>query len=131
MIIQTVFVSEEIHGTKICLKCNEEKPYSEFYVNTYRRNKNNIESNYWYSCKRCDNKLKTIRKRIRKNAPPQPEVCECCNKSSDKLFVDHDHVTLLFRGWICPNCNTGIGNLGDNLEGVMNAVRYLENRQWK
>ena len=41
-------------------------------------------------------------------------------------MLDHCHETNQFRGWICRNCNTGIGNLGDNVEGLENAIRYLK-----
>tara|TARA_R100000742_G_C4257386_1_gene75248 strand:+ start:391 stop:546 length:156 start_codon:yes stop_codon:yes gene_type:complete len=33
---------------------------------------------------------------------------------------------MAYRGWLCSNCNTGIGKLGDNIEGVQKAVDYLE-----
>ena len=57
----------------------------------------------------------------------KPKECECCGQSSEKsLVVDHCHNTLRFRGWLCEQCNHGIGKLGDNLEGVKKAVEYLE-----
>lgn len=67
---------------------------------------------------------------------PRPEECECCGKletrlrtngARRRLHLDHDHETGAFRGWLCSHCNTAIGRLGDNLRGVRNAVRYLEN----
>ena len=42
--------------------------------------------------------------------------------------LDHDHETNLFRGWLCDDCNLGIGKLGDNLEGIMRAVKYFKSR---
>jgi hypothetical protein len=39
---------------------------------------------------------------------------------------DHDHVTGLFRGWLCVKCNLGLGNLGDSVERLRNAIDYLE-----
>lgn len=56
-----------------------------------------------------------------------PSHCECCGSPPGKkaLAIDHCHATGMFRGWLCTNCNTGIGSLGDNLEGAMRAVRYL------
>ena len=59
---------------------------------------------------------------------PAPTTCECCGgpPNGRGLFhIDHNHVTGLFRGWICSNCNTGIGKLGDDLQGVLRAVEYL------
>ena len=44
-----------------------------------------------------------------------------------KLQLDHLHGTAIFRGWLCRNCNTAMGNLGDTLEGMLQAAIYLEN----
>lgn len=62
--------------------------------------------------------------------------CKCCGREidmptdaidrSEAALVDHCHDTGKVRGIICGRCNTGIGQLGDNLEGLMKAVRYLE-----
>jgi hypothetical protein len=59
---------------------------------------------------------------------PRPRACECCGSSpaEKSLCVDHCHVSAAFRGWLCDKCNRGLGMLGDNIEGLMNAVRYLE-----
>lgn len=68
--------------------------------------------------------------RIRGVVPlrPIPTACECCDKvptDGRRLNADHDHVTGIFRGWICWPCNTAIGALGDNLAGVNKAAAYL------
>ena len=42
------------------------------------------------------------------------------------LHNDHDHVTGKFRGWLCVDCNTGIGKLGDTIEGLEAAIKYLK-----
>jgi len=39
--------------------------------------------------------------------------------------LDHDHETGAFRGWLCRNCNSGLGFLGDNAEGLGGALMYL------
>jgi hypothetical protein len=60
----------------------------------------------------------------------QGRRCACCK--TDKLkgnkgwCVDHDHASGLVRGILCGLCNTGIGALGDNVEGVRRAVEYLQ-----
>ena len=77
-------------------------------------------------CRQCHTKNKKETYAARKNAPPKPELCNCCNKTK-KLDVDHIHGTNTFRGWLCRACNTGTGKLGDNLEGVLQAAVYLEN----
>lgn len=58
-----------------------------------------------------------------------PELCECCGRppgNKKGMQLDHCHETGAFRGWLCFRCNVAIGGLGDNLKGVMRAVRYLE-----
>ena len=55
-------------------------------------------------------------------------VCACCG-GSDRLVVDHCHKTGALRGVLCHACNVGIGWLGDDLEGVMRAVKYLKTRE--
>ena len=62
---------------------------------------------------------------LKKTAPPKPDVCDCCKKPTTQFALDHDHETGEFRGWLCRSCNTGIGSLGDNLAGLMQAVEYL------
>tara|TARA_Y100000004_G_scaffold28565_1_gene29331 strand:- start:105 stop:437 length:333 start_codon:yes stop_codon:yes gene_type:complete len=71
--------------------------------------------------------------------PALGEKCECCQKpvyasketvpeGVDGTWVwqlDHDHESGQFRGWLCKQCNTGLGNLGDDLESLLRAVQYL------
>jgi hypothetical protein len=55
--------------------------------------------------------------------------CSCCGRldNGDRDWcIDHDHVTGLVRGILCTHCNRGIGALGDNLEGALKAVQYLQ-----
>ena len=57
-----------------------------------------------------------------------PALCECCGRLPGKkaLALDHCHVSGAFRGWLCGSCNRSIGQLGDQIDGLMNAVRYLQ-----
>jgi hypothetical protein len=51
--------------------------------------------------------------------------CEICGKTED-LCYDHCHATMKFRGVLCRGCNRSLGQLGDNLEGILKVVKYLE-----
>lgn len=42
------------------------------------------------------------------------------------LAIDHDHTTGLVRGYLCNNCNRGIGLLKDDPNVLRNAIEYLE-----
>ena len=66
--------------------------------------------------------------RTLKKQNPQPQAgtpCACCGRI-DKLFCDHDHATGKFRAWICRNCNSVIGFLGDSEAGLRQALAYWE-----
>ena len=56
--------------------------------------------------------------------------CGCCGKHQSelekRLHIDHCHDTDKVRGLLCWECNASIGKLGDNLDGVLKAVSYLE-----
>ncbi len=66
----------------------------------------------------------------------KPDKCECCGRpevyNRYSFHRDHDHGTGRFRGWLCSQCNTGIGMLGDNVLGVQRAAEYLQvdREQW-
>lgn len=57
-----------------------------------------------------------------------PPTCEICNRPPNKraLALDHDHVTGKFRGWLCENCNNGLGRFKDNITLLLQAAIYLE-----
>tara|TARA_R100001244_G_C5130380_1_gene125610 strand:+ start:71 stop:694 length:624 start_codon:yes stop_codon:yes gene_type:complete len=91
-------------------------------------------------CRECGNKVRQEQREVAKLAPPAPDYCDSCYKSvlpvesesgrgyqNVKLQVDHIHGTHTFRGWICSNCNSGMGKLGDDLKGLLHCALYLEN----
>lgn len=55
--------------------------------------------------------------------------CAICGMSQEengrRLAADHDHVKGEFRGILCNKCNSGLGMLGDSLEGLQKAIAYL------
>ncbi len=58
----------------------------------------------------------------------QNGVCAICSNpppDGKRLSVDHCHKTGKVRGLLCTGCNLGIGNLGDNVQGVARALIYL------
>jgi Recombination endonuclease VII len=58
---------------------------------------------------------------------PRPERCELCDQLPGKrgLHVDHCHLTGVFRGWLCSECNLGLGKFKDSSDLLVAAARYL------
>ena len=56
--------------------------------------------------------------------------CAICRKEPSGKFknlsVDHDHTTKKVRGLLCNNCNRGLGLLGDTVERLEAAIRYIK-----
>ena len=115
---------ELIVETKVCKICKLEKPLDRFY----QQGRKSLDNR----CKACANEGKTWRRRERKKYEHlNTGFCHCCGRKSDSLHFDHDHNTKKYRGFLCHFCNTGIGKLGDNIEGVNRALRYLERHEEK
>ena len=108
---------------KTCIYCNEHKHLEEYPRHIHS------SDNYDNRCKECVKLQSQIRKELKKHAPPKPEFCECCGKIPVKWCLDHDHSTNKFRGWLCDKCNTAIGNLGDDMGGIVNALNYFLSRK--
>ena len=110
-------------NTKACKKCKIVKPLSSFRL--YKRVTGNSTCRD-SKCKDCSKHSNAIIAKLRLTAPLSKGICECCNKKSDRLVLDHCHEREIFRGWLCPTCNLGIGVLGDTLQGLSRALKYLE-----
>ncbi|MFG2001358.1 endonuclease VII domain-containing protein [Spirillospora sp. NPDC048911] len=53
--------------------------------------------------------------------------CPIC-RSASAAHVDHCHETGAVRGLLCPECNTGMGQLRDDPATLRRAADYLEER---
>jgi hypothetical protein len=96
------------------------------------RDKNAEHLRSWYRAWRRANWSNIrARERLRAGLPlparPSSEVCECCGlpPGARALNLDHCHETGAFRGWLCGRCNTALGQLGDNEQGLLRALAYL------
>jgi protein-arginine kinase activator protein McsA len=115
---------------KACACCGIEKPFNKDYYHVNRGSKGDLRS----VCKVCRSSVgKKYNKAARKlmsifkiKTPPVGTPCSCCGRTDLKLVCDHIHNTQTIRGFICDNCNVGIGRLGDTVEGVEKALKYLQ-----
>ena len=120
--------------------CGEIKPVSEFYKN--RRS----GDGYQYLCKKCKNSInhnyfqqprqveknrqrsaeyyKILRRKMYDNLPDDKGYCEICGEDK-RLVIDHDHETGTFRGWLCRQCNSGIGMMNDDPSIIEKALIYI------
>lgn len=83
--------------------------------------------------------LKSLRRAARRIGLDPEEVvasflehdgrCDICGAQPDegeRLHMDHDHSRPgVFRGWLCNNCNNGLGRFKDDVDRLMSAAAYL------
>jgi hypothetical protein len=126
-------------STKTCRLCGKTKPITEFHKSGEKpgwkgKRQPRYVDGYRSECAKCRTKngpahsgaAGVLMKNEGLLRPPLGTPCELCERIDQKLFCDHDHQTGKFRGWLCSGCNTALARLGDNLDGVMKLVKYLE-----
>lgn len=113
--------------TQVCISCKFPKPLSDFRIDNNYLTKVRHRSD----CKKCESLNARVVKKIKETAPQKPDECELCHRVDTKLLPDHNHDTEKFRGWIDNRCNRAIATLGDNLKGVVQAVRYLASKDYE
>jgi hypothetical protein len=125
--------------TKTCRLCGQTKPITEFHKSGEKpgwkgkRHPRYVDG-YRSECAKCRSKdgpanssaAGMLMKKEGLKRPPIGTACELCDRKDQKLFCDHDHETGKFRGWLCSGCNSALARLGDNLDGVMKLVNYLQ-----
>ena len=105
-----------------CKQCQKTKQLNKFDVNMRTKTK----TYYKHTCTKCRNEQKAILRQLHKDNP-KPADCTCpiCKGENQDLVLDHNHITGEFRGWICNDCNSAIGKLGDSHEVLARAIAYL------
>lgn len=54
--------------------------------------------------------------------------CDSCGEINGTLHLDHCHETNDIRGLLCGNCNTGIGQMKDDVDKLQKAIDYLKSQ---
>ena len=140
--------------TRVCTKCNTEKPLEQFHKANGGRHRRRV-------CKVCQHK----RQAVNNSSTPekiahrrrqaykyklkeygltlesfdalllqQNGQCKICDRvlntgEVDSVAnVDHCHKTGIVRGILCFVCNTGLGKFKDSPELLGRAKKYLEDR---
>jgi hypothetical protein len=121
---------------KLCTKCNQTKTLEHFHkVGRNRKSPDGLRT----ICKDCAKATMwgpSMKKRYGLTIEQYEQIlanqnyaCAICEtktpKGLGKFEVDHCHQTNQIRGLLCRKCNSGIGLLGDNVDGLAKAVAYL------
>jgi len=112
---------------KKCNQCGVVKKAKYFHRNGGKR------TGLCEDCKVCRNK-KIVEKRYNLEEGQLEQMkkdvdykCELCNNETS-LAVDHCHKSGKVRGMLCAKCNTGIGQLNDDIELMKRAIKYIKDR---
>ena len=110
---------------KSCSVCGVVKEFIEFQI--WRTNKTGMTPYYSRTCRPCQRRTYSILKglKLKHPYPPSGTPCALCLRI-DKLHMDHDHASGEFRGFVCRNCNCGLGHLGDSEKSIQRALQYLQ-----
>ena len=134
---------EKLPEYKACLKCNQLIKQIDYEITVWYKTS---DLPVWRPT--CDHCLKKIRKDLneikkRYGDPPPDYRCPVCKKDSEQILKerpkkqltknpfrscwswDHNHETGKFRGWTCQECNRALGEFGDNVAILENAIAYL------
>lgn len=118
--------------TRICKRCNCEKPITDFQQLKYNTRR--------FNCKACrveeaiDGRFKKEYgidlNQYNEQRKEQDYSCKICGvheeqHSRGKLFVDHCHATGKYRALLCTTCNSLLGMAKDNPELLAKAAEYL------
>jgi hypothetical protein len=115
----------------VCKKCGIRQPPENFQ---------HMESGeIKRKCRSCQKRQNKTVARLKREipAPDSDYRCPICVQSLQEIsshgqkklqqwVLDHCHETDTFRGWICFNCNSGLGSFSDDIEVTKRAVLYLE-----
>ena len=133
-------------GTCVCSVCKEEKDNREFYWYHDRKKKLNgtgrirINTNCSSCISRISKEYNKLKREVIKThpIPDYGSPCDLCGKPVYKSRedipsgvdgkctwqCDHDHDSVDFRGWLCKDCNVGLGKLGDTTDALEKALKY-------
>ncbi|MFK4120743.1 endonuclease VII domain-containing protein [Streptomyces longwoodensis] len=121
-------------GHKLCLRCGEVKPWSEWHRNA---SASDGLSTRCKSCRAAQGRADHLKRHYGLTEADrdamiagQKGLCGICLKAP-AVHVDHCHRTGKVRGVLCFNCNSAIGKLGDDPDAIRRAAAYLEGTSWK
>lgn len=130
----TNLFGEIIHtDKKICRECNELLPMGNFEANRKFFDASSVHKYRLLRrpvCISCRSIKKPIDIVAKKSYPrPPPEFnCPICDNIviAKNAKLDHCHHTGHIRGYLCNECNTGLGSFRDSDEVLQKAIDWLQ-----
>jgi len=119
--------------TKTCRECKLEKFIDEFEKNQVGKDNRIIRRPVCKECRSSKVKINIHEKKeFEKNKPGIGDnfTCPICSDSFVRKFkndvvLDHSHIDGSVRGYVCGNCNTGLGRFKDDVEILKRAINWL------
>ena len=126
MIVNTLWGEEKVVETKKCRRCGETKDIENFSVNRKFASGGIARRAYCIDCGKKQKPISGV-----KFYPKKPEelTCPTCGDNvtgNHNIVLDHDHKTGNIRGYICDNCNTGMGRAKDDIKILENWIEWLK-----
>jgi len=119
--IHTIIGAENMYQQ--CNNCHQLKNEKEYNlsgtIDQYGRRKLRND------CRKCQNANDKILRDLKREHGPQASHCQLCGKECNTR-LDHCHITLKFRGWLCQTCNSALGLFRDEIEMLEKAIKYLK-----
>lgn len=110
-------------GMNWCTECKSWKHGDQFYADNTRPTKKATV------CKPCA-KLRVLRCRYKLTRGDlqalQDSRCQICQRTGQKMEVDHCHHTGKVRAFLCSRCNGALGQFCDDVRLLKSAIEYLE-----
>ena len=111
---------DRLASLKECRVCGEDKPRSDFGKHSHSHD------GFDSRCRDCKNREARLRAAYKREHPtPPPGECPMCHKYTDSWVLDHAHDTDEMRGYICNNCNLGLGHFDDDPEFLERAAAWV------
>lgn len=121
-------------GCKVCTGCGTLTEFTGFHK---QASSPDGLANYCMKCKKRSSRSNYLKHRYKMTEDNYHEMiedqagnCAICGSPDEtisaNLAVDHCHTSKAVRGLLCSNCNTGLGLLGDSIQILTGAIRYLD-----
>jgi len=115
-------------GRRKCFECGDYKELSEYYgvgglckPCSHQRGQVYNKDVYRFS------RHGMTKEEFNKMLESQEFKCLICSIEVDVgAHIDHCHKSGKVRGILCGKCNKGLGQFGDDIELMKNAIKYLE-----